>query len=80
MDNWYEFGFIEVDGEYVAAAFFRNKDSEYDEMQLQLTEEQEQLANSWIERLRALHRDQAEMIQRFITEQGSYEVTRVRYN
>jgi hypothetical protein len=80
MGDWYEFGFIVVDGEDVAGAIFQNKDSGYRAMEFQLTEAQKLLVNEWVKKQQAIENEKDEMIKSFITEQGSYKATIVNYN
>jgi len=75
MGDWYEFDFIKVDGEWVAGAVFQNKDSNYNERQMQLTDEQKLLVNAWVEKQEALDNEKEELIKSFIASSDSCEIT-----
>ena len=80
MGDWYEFDFILVDGEHVAGAVFQNKDSNYNQRQIQLTEDQKELVNEWLEKQDSLNGEREALIKSFISSPESYKVTQVQSN
>ena len=68
MGDWYEFNFIEVNGEWVSGAVFQNRETNYNEKQIQLTEKQKLLVNAWVEKQEALGAEKDSMIKSFIKE------------
>tara|TARA_R110000744_G_scaffold230850_1_gene349009 strand:+ start:234 stop:476 length:243 start_codon:yes stop_codon:yes gene_type:complete len=80
MGDWYEFDFIKVDGEWVAGAVFQNKDSNYNERQMQLTDEQKLLVNAWVEKQEALGNEKEELIKSFIASPDSCEITFMKFD
>ena len=71
MGDWYGFGFIKVDDEWEAGVVFKNKDSDYKEMEMQLTKGQKIWANAWLKKQEALMEEQEKMIKDFISSPDS---------
>ena len=80
MGDWYGFDFIKVDDEWEAGVVFMNKDSDYNEKQMQLTEYQKLLVNAWLKKQEDLMQEQEKMIKDFISSPDSLSITEMKFD
>ncbi len=66
MGDWYEFGFEEIDGVEKSGFFYSNKNTGFNEIFVEMTEDQKELANEWNKRMGLLMSDQKEMIKGWV--------------
>jgi len=66
MGDMYEFGFEEVDGVVRAGFYYSNKNNNFNEIFVEMTEGQKISANNWNERMNSLMAEQEKMIKEWV--------------